>query len=304
MPVKTGRLAEFRRALERVDPSARHGFDPGEHLGSARSLPPDLADQLRKLDTDELMEILGAQDAQLDANRELHRFVSDLVRLRVGKDEVDEEEFAPPEKDSSPPEEGEEFFVGWMGGEGGRVEMVSQVYSPGNRAQISHETLQRYRGRVQAGGFVGKLGSSADLAEAIRLQRQNDRWSGRTLQRVGEVKADELIRALKAIITPVLKEILEREGNDVVTLALDGRRAVLLTRDGRITKLNRVETRHLALVGILPRHWFLPLMWWKRMLSEQDAQDAEQGRSKKRIYKGRYDDDEVEREEKEEEKER
>lgn len=307
MPVKTGRLAEFRRALDRIDPSSGLSFDPQQHISSSRSLPPDLADQLRELDTDDLLDILRGNDAELSVNRDIRDFVGDLVRLRATSDDLREEherDFDPADTlPAGPEEEQEEFFVGWTATEDGHVEMASHSYHPSNRAQVSHETLQRYRDKVLSGGMVGRVGNKSDLAQAIRVQQQNDRWRGRTLQRVGEVKAEELKGALKAVLTPRIENLLLGQRHQDVTLALDGRNAVLLTRDGDILKLNRTETRHLALVGILPRHWFLPLMWWKRMLAEQESSLAEQGKSKKRIYKGRYDDEDVQREQ-EEDKER
>ncbi len=301
MPVKTGRLAEFRRALDRIDPSSGLSFDPQQHISSSRSLPPELADQLRELDTDDLLEILRGNDAELSVNREVRDFIGDLVRLRSTSDDLREEheqDFDPGAAlPAGPEEEQEEFFVGWSATHDGQVEMVSQSYHPSNRAQVSHETLERYRQRMLAGGMVGKVDNKSDLAQAVRLQQQNDRWRGRTLQRVGEVKSEDLKSALKAVMTVALENLLNSQRHQDVTVALDGRNAVLLTRDGDIHKLNRTETRHLALVGLLPRHWFLPLMWWQRMMGEQEGQLAESGRSKKRIYKGRYDDEDMQREE-------
>ncbi len=295
MPVKTGRLAEFRRAIDRLDPSAQLSFDPQQELSASRALPPALADQLKELETDELLEILQGADASLRSNREVRDFVGDLLRHRSDDDFDDELDSGRPDVDLEPEESEErEFFVGWVAGQGGDVELVSHSYRPSNRAEVSHETLERYRNRMLAGGMVGKADSKADLAQAVRLQRANDRFSGRSLTRVGEVEAMTLMHALQAVINPALKNLLQKSGNREVTVALEGRQAVLLTKDGHITPLSRVETRHLALVGILPRHWFLPMMWWKRMADEQEADLAEKGRSKKRIYKGRYEDDDNE----------
>jgi len=300
MPVKTGRLADFRRALDRVDPSLSQGFDPREHLSSSDALPRELAEQLRKLDTDELLDILQGADAQLAANRDVQRFVADLVKARTGDDELDEEELAARDGAAAlPPEEEREFFVGWSEGAGGEISFVSHSYDPNDRAQIAYPTLEAYRSRSGAGGKLGKVGNHGDILEAIKLQQQNDRWAGTKLAKFGNVDAKELMWALKSVITPSLKELLGKEGNDVVTLCLQGRQAVLLTRDGGIHALNRIETRHLALVGILPRHWFLPLMWWKQMLAEEESALAERGRSKKKIYKGKYDDEEADQEEQE-----
>lgn len=298
MPVRTGRIAELRRALDRVDPSAQQTFDPREHLASSLPLPRELADELRKLDTEDLLELLHGEDVRLAANRDVQRFVSDLVRLRTGgADELaDDQELAQSDAGQQEgPGEEREFFVGWMEGQGGTIELVSHAYQPSNRAQVSHTALQRYRSKERAGGIVGKVDNKSDLTEALRLQQQNDRWTGHKLDSLGQVKAKELVAALKAVISPKLKDVLLQEGNDIVTLCVENHRAVLLTKDGHIYQLSRLETRHLALVGILPRHWFLPLMWWKQMMAEEDEKEAERGRGKKRIYKGRYDDeDEVE----------
>ncbi len=304
MPVKTGRLAEFRKALGRIDSSVeRELADTQQQLESTRNLPPELAKELRDMETDELLDVLRGQDPEVALNREVFGYVRDLLKHRLDTDEeLTEEDMAPaPAVEGEQEEEQEEFFVGWSAGQSGEIQFINQIYQPSNRAHISHETLTRYRQRVLAGGVLGKVGDRAAMARAIELQRQNDQWRGRTLHRVGEIQAPEIYAALKAVASSHLKNLLKAQGTEPVTLALDGRRAVLLTKDGQVTRLGRVETRHLALVGLLPRHWFLPLMWWQRMMLEEEAELAERGRSKKRIYKGKYDDEDLER--KEEEKE-
>ena len=83
-------------------------------------------------------------------------------------------------------------------------------------------------------------------------------------------------------------------------LALEGRRVVALGSQGDVYRFNQKETKHLARVGLLPRHWYLPMQWWKKK-KEEEKQEEDERKGKVRVYKGRYDDeDEIGHEEKEE----
>ena len=131
-------------------------------------------------------------------------------------------------------------------------------------------------------------------ARAERLRHTMGKWRGRSLKTLGAVAPDKVLRSVGAVASSSLRRFLESDAldADACMLALDGKQVVLLSATGDVYKLNRTETKHLALKGLLPRHWFLPLQWWKdKKVEEQQEQEKEDKKGRVRVYKGKYDDE-------------
>ena len=196
-------------------------------------------------------------------------------------------------------EEGSHVFAGWIE-DAGKVRWVENWFHPDRPQDVAPEMVERFRKLDGCGGVLARLDDAAALSRVEDVRHTASKWRGRPLQSLGPVAADRLARALGPVASYELETLLDEEGSASCMLALEGRRVVALGSQGDVYRFNQKETKHLARVGLLPRHWYLPMQWWKKK-KEEEKQEEDERKGKVRVYKGRYDDeDEIGHEEKEE----
>jgi len=301
-----GRAAKFKRALKRPLTRAERdrqllggdeGFSP-----DVRGLPDEMRRKVDSARTDTLFGLLKAEDARVGANRALVGYVVQVLAARLGSYDALHERglgWATEMERDGDRDDGTHFFVGWTE-DAGRIRWQERWFHPNKPQDIPPELVQRFQRLEGCGGVMARADDREATTRADKVRQTVSRWRGRHLQGLGPVQTQRIEAALGPVATHELQTFLEGSRGKSCMLALDGRRVCILDSEGNVYKFNRVETKHLARVGLLPRHWFLPMQWWKKK-KEEDQEKEEEQKGKKRIYKGRYDDeDEVGMEEKEE----
>ena len=305
MDLPHSRAAKFKRALKR--PLARK--EPSGELGGQSELSTGrggVRDEVRqRIDsarTEALLDLLKAEDARVGANRPLVGYVVQVLAARLGSYEALHDRglgWAVSVEREADPGEVEHFFVGWTE-DAGRVQWLERWFHPDRPQEIAPELVDRFSRLDGCGGVMGRADDREAASRADKVRRSVTAWRGRPLDALGPVLADRIDQTLGPVSSHELQEFLGGNRGQAVMLALDGRRVCALDSEGNVYRFNGVETRQLARVGLLPRHWFLPMQWWKKKKDEQKAEE-EREQDKQRIYKGRYDDEqEVEEEEEKE----
>lgn len=303
MSERMGAQASFRRALHRppARESATRELMSGEevHTPDVRGLPPAVQERLMSARTESLLDLLQAADARVGANRLPVAFAAQVLVERLGgrgaalTAGVPEWALDPSLRAHAKERDNTHLFVGWVDRDGA-VEWEDRAFHPDRPADIAADFMQRIRTLDGVGGIFGRTDDGAVQARAERLRHTMDKWRGRSLRTLGAVAPERVSKALGAVASPGLRRFLEGDAQAAAhacMLALEGKNVVLLSASGDVCRLSRTETKHLALVGLLPRHWFLPLHWWKDKKVQEQEQEKDDARGKAKVYQGRYDDE-------------
>ena len=296
-----GQHARFRRALGRrhAQEARSHELLSGDEAFGAdvRALPEAMRSRIKSASTDSLLDLLKAEDAKVQANRHMVGYVVREICARLGG-RAQALDAGVPEWAISLRGQGKQpadthVFVGWVDSDG-VIAWHDDAFHPQRSQEIAPELLQRIEKLDGCGGVFGRTDDSEVQARAERLRHTLGQWRGRSLKTLGAVSPSKILRSVSAVASATLRRFLESDSvdADACMLALDGKQVVLLSATGDVYKLNRTETKQLALKGLLPAHWFLPLHWWKdKKVEEQQEQDREDKKGRVAVYKGKYDDE-------------
>lgn len=296
-----GQHAKYKRALGRAHAreAQSHELLAGDEAYGAdvQALPEAMRQRIKSSRTEALLDLLKAEDAKVQANKPMVAYVVREIVARTGGLEAAREagvpEWALALRGRGKQPDDTHLFVGWLDSDG-EIAWHDTAFHPGRPQEMASETLQRIEKLDGCGGIFGRTDDSEVQARAEKLRHTMDRWRGRSLKTLGAVPPDKIRRTVGAVASASLRRFLDADvlDADACMLALDGKQVVLLSATGDVYKLNQTETKHLALKGLLPRHWYLPLQWWKdKKVEEQQEQEREDKKGRVRVYKGKYDDE-------------
>jgi hypothetical protein len=295
-----GQRAKFRRALGRShtrEAQTRELLSGEEAFGAdVQALPEAMRQKIQSSRTETLLDLLKAEDAKVQANTKMLGYVVRVLVTRLGGLESAREagvpEWALALRQRGKQPDDTHLFVGWVDSDG-QIRWQDDRFHPSRPQEMAPELLQRIEKLDGCGGVFGRTDDSETQVRAERLRHTMDKWRGRSLKTLGAVAPDRIKRSVGAVASASLRRFLEADAldADACMLALDGKQVVLLSATGDVYKLNSTETKHLALKGLLPRHWFLPLQWWKDKKVEEMEQDKDDKKGRVRVYKGKYDDE-------------